>query len=169
MPSAAPPAATVLATRLLEAHYGARDAFTRLVDPLLRERYDLDMRDFMILRWIGEQELTPGSLAQLLHIPGYATSRLLDPFIKRNLVRREVTSADARRYRLHLTPEGHDVLQGINETLTEMVGKFIQELGAERFELLIEGLDALTRIDAKSFSHPKKDQKLFDASRKIYR
>ncbi|PYE48649.1 MarR family winged helix-turn-helix transcriptional regulator [Deinococcus yavapaiensis] len=143
---------TTLATRLLESHFRAREAFTRALDPILSDRFELDMRDYMILRWIDQQDLTPSGLAQILHVPGYATSRLLDPFIKRDLVRRVVDQADARRFRLHLTPKGRAIVEAVNQEVTTRLGHLLTDLGPERAELLLESLDLLSRIESPSAS-----------------
>ncbi|MFC4455356.1 MarR family winged helix-turn-helix transcriptional regulator [Deinococcus sonorensis] len=139
---------TVLTTRVLEAHFQAREAFTRALDPVLRRTFDLDLRDYMILRWIERQDLTPGNLAQLLHVPGYATSRLLDPFIKRGLVQRLVDDTDARRYRLHLTDAGRAALRAIDTEMAVLLGRFLQDLGPERTGLLLDQLHAMAQLEA---------------------
>ncbi len=148
MASPLPSDATVLATRLLEAHFQAREAFTRSITPVLHEKFDLDLRDYMILRWIDQQHLTPGGLARMLHIPGYATSRLLDPFIKRHLVQRVIDPDDARRYRLHVTDEGRTVIQTINQEVTRLLTRMLNDLGPERTELLLESLHTMAQLEA---------------------
>ncbi|ADV65990.1 MarR family winged helix-turn-helix transcriptional regulator [Deinococcus maricopensis] len=147
MPDTPAPDPTALAARYLDAFYRAREAFGRAIGPTLRAQYDLDVRDYLILRWIQQQHLTPGSLAELLHVPSYATSRLLDPFIKRGLVQRQVDDTDARRYRLHLTPEGRAVTQAIEAHVAALLGQFLHDLGPQQTEQLLRSLEAFARLD----------------------
>ncbi|WP_456831128.1 MarR family winged helix-turn-helix transcriptional regulator [Deinococcus sp. UYEF24] len=143
-----------LAARYLEAFWRARETFAHAIAPVLRDDHDLDLRDYGVLRLIERQGFTPGGLAGVLQIPGYATSRVLDPLIKRGFVERQVDAADARRYRLHLTGTGRSVTRAIEHQVAKMIGQHLADLGPERTELVVSSLEAFAGMELPTRTRP---------------
>ena len=141
-------ATDALAARFLEAFWRARETFAHAIAPVLRDNHDLDLRDYGILRLIERQSFTPGALTEILQIPGYATSRLLDPLIRRGFIERHVDAADARRYRLYLTDAGRGITRTIEHQVSKMIGQHLADIGLDRTELVVSSLEAFAGMDS---------------------
>lgn len=144
MPSPPSDDLTHLASRYLMSYWQHREHFARTLAPILKTEHDLELRDYAIMRYLESDSVTPSLLAEILQMPGYATSRLIDPLIKKGLITRSVDTGDARKYRLQLTDQGKMVTRAIEARFSAELARMFERLGKERTLVLLEIMEALS-------------------------
>ncbi|WP_034336913.1 MarR family winged helix-turn-helix transcriptional regulator [Deinococcus misasensis] len=137
---------TELASRYLLVYWQHREHFARMLAPILKAEHGLELRDYGILRYLEQDGVTPGVLSEVLHLPGYATSRLLDPLIKKGLIVRSVDPQDARRYLLQLTEQGRGVIRTIEGRFAQELARTFERLGKDRVMVLMDTLESLSKV-----------------------
>ena len=132
-------------------------ALRQQLEPILAERYGLELRDYLILGALHRGVSYPTELAEYLGLSKDMVSRQLQALLQTGLVRRSIDPDDSRRTRLELTPAGaakrREARQGVAETL----GPMLERLGPEPAEQLLASLetfaDLVTTLPAQGELH----------------
>lgn len=113
------------------------------VEPLLAERYQLDLRRYFVLQAIARGHAYPKVLAEALGLPPSLLSRYLEQLTKAGLVGREIDRTDSRRIHLTLTDSGHEVLAGINRAIKSSTSERLSQLDSGQLLALLGAIEAL--------------------------
>jgi DNA-binding MarR family transcriptional regulator len=99
------------------------------------ESHGLEMKELFVLAEVDEHPY-PAELADQLCMPKPTVTVYVKALEKKNLVRREIDSADLRRHRLNVTPAGRKVLTQALASLAAAFGNRLSKLTAtEQSEL----------------------------------
>lgn len=140
---------------LLSRFYRASRAVTNAFSAELGSRFDLELREFMVLSSIGHGCYYPTDIARRLHASKFAISRSVQRLTELGLIDREIDSDDSRRVRLTATPAGK-LVKG--EALAAMQGRLdavLVGIGPERTALLAELFDLIIDRFAAPDEHHK--------------
>lgn len=131
-----------------EAFLGLQRTASLLMQALGRELkgHDLSPAQYntlRILRGAGPDVLTCGGLTcgeigERLVSPGPDVTRLLDRLEQRGLVTRLRDAEDRRVVRARITPEGSDLLAGLDEPVDHTLRRLLGSLGPAKLRTLIE-------------------------------
>jgi DNA-binding MarR family transcriptional regulator len=99
-----------------------------------------------ILRGAGRDGVTCSQAAERMVTADPDITRLLDRLEARGLIRRERGQADRRVVVSHITAEGSDLLNSIDEPLVESIRKLAGHIEPKKLQQLIETLEALRQI-----------------------
>jgi len=109
----------------------------------------------LAVRILGRTDgITPGALAEILHLHPSTLTGILRRLEERGVIRREPDATDSRRRRLFLTPEGRKLDVSVKGTIEEAIKRALARSSAERIEQASELLAAV----ATSLSKMATDQ-----------
>lgn len=112
-----------------------------------------------LLRLIGRSSgITPGELAEYLHVDRGTLSGLLRGLDERGLIERSIDSLDRRRIRTHLTALGESMVLPMEGTIEGVVREAIAELPAVTRVETTRGLHALADALARGSAAPPRKQ-----------
>ena len=94
----------------------------------------LDMLS-LVRRLSRKQEVTVGALAEQMHLDHSRVSRVVADLVKRGVLRREASQADARRTLVALTEDGIAWLDQMNAVKHEVIGQILADWSQEELEL----------------------------------
>ena len=115
------------------------------VDVIYRRECGLDVRHLRILRLIGHQPgITFSHLAEQTRLERGLTSRIVTALTAKGLIKREVSTADARQFHLGLTAKGEKVREQVGRLGDQLEQLFLTPLTAEERTILFACLDKLT-------------------------
>lgn len=96
---------------------------------------------FMILDAVaGAKEFYMADLHKLLSVEKSTTTRLVEPLIKKGLVRREKSDLDSRAVKLALTDEGRATHQRITNCLADFFERVLCNIGADKKKDVLESV-----------------------------
>lgn len=139
-----------LGQRLLARFYRATHALNADLSAALTTEYGLELRDFMVLSSISKGHRYPSDIARRLHASKFAVSRVLQRLIDRGLIAREIDGQDSRRVRLEATPAGAKIRSEALDSMRVRMTPLLDELGEQRAEALVAGLEQVIEHFAKS-------------------
>ena len=110
--------------------------------------HDLTEQQWRILRVLWEQPgLTQNVLSQETLIPSNSLVGVLDRLERRGLITRLRSTTDRRAVHVRATPAGLALGDEIRPKLEPIHAALEARLGAEKFRVLCEALDALTHLE----------------------
>jgi DNA-binding MarR family transcriptional regulator len=115
-------------TKLWALNYRLVTAVIGEVAPALRE-LGIEVKELFLLAEL-EAHPHPAALAEALLIPKPSVTVYVKRLEAAELVKREIDSADLRRHKLSLTPEGRKVMTGGLALLAEAFGQRLARLTA---------------------------------------
>lgn len=121
------------------------------VAPALRDAYDLEIPEVLLLEYIGQSDLSPSEIAEAMKLPAHAISRKLDGLEKRGLIVRSLDPNDARRRVLELTPAGEALLQKAAALLEQQTADLLSVLPDDTLSTVLNAFDLV----ASGAPHPK--------------
>jgi DNA-binding MarR family transcriptional regulator len=89
----------------------------------------------------GADEVTVGTIADMLRIDPSRASRIVTDMVRRNVLRRKACKADARRIVVVMTPAGRRLLSAVRALKLETVNRIVAgwpEKDVETFAVLFE-------------------------------
>ena len=96
---------------------------------------------FMILDAVArEKELHMAQLHELLAVEKSTTTRLVNPLIKKGLIKREASAHDARAARLILTPAGRDTHQKVQICLADFFQRALGNISEKKRTEVLESV-----------------------------
>lgn len=143
------------AHRFLRGYWKLRQHFVARVNPHLRARYGLELPEIFLLHFSAVSDLSPGEIAEAMHLPPHAISRRLEVLERHGLIERQLDPHDARRRVLRVTAEGQALLDEALGTLDERVNEVLGRLPEEALEPFIRALETLT--DAETADETETD------------
>ncbi len=132
-----------LSLRFLTTHWGLSRALGEHLSPRLVAAHGLELRAYLILGAIDRGVIYPSDLALRLGLPRDATSRLLHPLLKQNLITRQIDPDDSRRVRLNVTADGVDLLGRVRATLEGELEPLLRELDEAALEQFLNTTETL--------------------------
>jgi DNA-binding MarR family transcriptional regulator len=129
-----------------EAFLGLQRTASLLMQALGRELkgHDLSPAQYntlRILRGAQPDALTCGEIGERLVSPGPDVTRLLDRLEQRGLVTRLRDAEDRRVVRARITPEGIDLLAGLDEPVDHTLRRLLGNLGPAKLRTLVALLE----------------------------
>jgi DNA-binding MarR family transcriptional regulator len=91
--------------------------------------HDLSLTQLRVLAILRDRAPTMAALAAHLGLERSSVSGLIDRAVKRGLVRRDVSSEDARAVRVSLTPDGQRLAGLLTEQIADLVAPMTRRLG----------------------------------------
>lgn len=131
----------------MHAFWGIRQKLFRHVNPVLRNRHNLDMSEYFLLQYVSSSDLGPTEIAEALQMPAHAISRKLDSLERGGFLERTLDPGDARKRVLTITAKGKGVLQEASQTMNEEVERMLSVLEPEALEGLLTSLEALAALE----------------------
>lgn len=126
------------------------------VAPALRDAYDLEIPEVLLLEYIGQSDLSPSEIAEAMKLPAHAISRKLDGLEKRELIVRSLDPSDARRRVLELTSAGETLLQEAAALLEQQTANLLSVLPDDTLSTVLSAFDLV----ARSAPQPKTQETL---------
>ena len=115
-----------------------------------RMRFELRAEEWRILALLGSNEsLVLTDLARRAGLRKSQLSRGAAQLLRKKLLYRIVSAADAREARLHLTPRGRKIHDAILASATERSAYLARGLGKREVDRLLKTLDLLIRRAAE--------------------
>lgn len=139
--------------RFLTAHWRIGRAFNEYLNGLLLERYDLNLKDFLVLAAIDRGAAYPSEVSERLKLPRDMTSRILQTLLKAGLVTRSIDEQDSRRTRLRATEAGRVLHQDVHSELEKLLGPLLAQLGTGG-EPFLNALDTLNELLSQTLTLP---------------
>ena len=129
--------------RYLVGFWRIRQRFTNHLMRRLAAEQKLDYREYVALQFVERGICYPTELAEAMEIPGYLSSRVIEPLIAQGLIERQIDTADARRVQLALSELGRARLVASDSVLTLELDALLTRLSPERRALLLEIIEEL--------------------------
>ena len=145
---------SALAVELLRLNTQVHDRAVGLVG--LPIPPDLTMQQLRVLGVVAhEPGLTGQELGARLGVSAPTASGLIDRLVEKGVLERTDDAADRRRRRLRLTPEGVELLGGIDATMGRMFEAVIPPIPTEDLQAIKLGTEAMLRaIEAALANRP---------------
>jgi DNA-binding MarR family transcriptional regulator len=117
---------------------------------------DLTMQQLRVLGLVAQEPgLTGQELGARLGVSAPTASGLIDRLVEKGVLERTDDAADRRRRRLRLTPEGVELLGGIDATMGRMFEAVIPPIPTEDLQAIKLGTEAMLRaIEAALANRP---------------
>ena len=128
----------------MHGFWGIRQKLFRHVNPILRDKHDLDMSAYFLLQYVSGSDLGPSEIAEALQMPAHAISRKLDSLERGGFLERTLDPKDARKRVLTITTRGKGVLREASQTMNEEVETMLSALEPEALEQFLTSLEALS-------------------------
>jgi DNA-binding MarR family transcriptional regulator len=101
---------------------------------------------FMILDAVSkEKELYMADLHKILSVEKSTTTRLVNPLIKKELLRREKADHDSRAIKLSLTKEGKEIHKKVLLCLTDFFQRVLGNIPAKKRKDVLEAVNIFIR------------------------
>ena len=126
---------------------------------------DLGETQFRIIHALNHGSFTMGELADRMKVRTPTVSRMIDAMVARGLVDREPDSTDRRKVWLHLTAEGRELSNGMEQHFQIAVARFLQPLDDERLRAIVAACDALEGLLAGPERNEQKHSTVREDSR----
>lgn len=130
--------------RFLQAYWSLRQTMATRINPLVRERHDVDLAEVFLLYHIATTDLSPSEIADAMLIAPHTVSRRLDTLSRAGLVERSLDPDDARRRVLTLTACGQEKLQAALSTLDGEIMALLGSLPGEHLSAFLHQFESLT-------------------------
>ena len=128
----------------MHGFWDIRQKLFRHVNPILRDKHDLDMSAYFLLQYVSGSDLGPSEIAEALQMPAHAISRKLDTLERGGFLERTLDPNDARKRVLTITAKGKGMLQKASETINQEVESLLSALEPEALEQFLTSLEALS-------------------------
>ena len=128
----------------MHGFWGIRQKLFRHVNPILRDKHDLDMSAYFLLQYVSGSDLGPSEIAEALQMPAHAISRKLDSLERGGFLERTLDPKDARKRVLTITARGKEVLREASQTMNEEVETMLSALEPAGLEQFLTSLEALS-------------------------
>ncbi|HEX7022311.1 MAG TPA: MarR family transcriptional regulator, partial [Trueperaceae bacterium] len=112
-----PPAQLTPAFRFLVGFWKIGQGLGDYLNPLLEDRYDLSLRDYLVLNTIHWGVHYPTELAKRLKMSKDMTSRIIHKLLEAGLLERSIDEEDSRRTRLVASGDGQRRREEIEQTI----------------------------------------------------
>ena len=117
----------------------------------LRERFDVGVKELLVLRLVALGRQSPGSITDALKMPAPTVSRILNRLASAGLLTRTLDANDHRRFQLSLTTAGGKLLEEARELISEVQARTYAHVPAAEIqqaigvlEILVEKMDKET-------------------------
>ncbi|MCA9839321.1 MAG: winged helix-turn-helix transcriptional regulator [Trueperaceae bacterium] len=133
------------AFRFFLAHWKASRTLYGHLNPVLEERFGLELRDYLVLGSIFRGLHYPSEVADVLGMPRDMVSRILNKLLSKSLLERSIDEQDSRKTLLLITSEGIETRHKIRACIQDMIEPALEQLGQDGSEALIHSLEAFTQ------------------------
>lgn len=143
-------------SRFLTAHWRIGRTVNEHLNGLLLERYDLNLKDFLVLATIDRGAAYPTEVSERLKLPKDMTSRILQTLLKAGFIERAIDDKDSRRTRLETTQAGRTVHQEVHAQMENLLEPLLAQLAVdnEPFLTSLESLNDLFTQTVKPIGEP---------------
>ncbi|WP_440896025.1 MarR family winged helix-turn-helix transcriptional regulator [Amphibacillus sp. Q70] len=108
------------------------------------KNYSITAPQFIALQWLLEDgDLTIGELSHKINLAFSTTTDLVDRMVKNTLVERKRDSNDRRVVRIHLLPEGREIINEVIEKRQAYLRTILIDVSTEKVDMLHEVLALL--------------------------
>ncbi|WP_253288732.1 MarR family winged helix-turn-helix transcriptional regulator [Amphibacillus sp. MSJ-3] len=108
------------------------------------KNYSITAPQFIALQWLLEDgDLTIGELSHKINLAFSTTTDLVDRMEKNKLVERRRDTNDRRVVRIHLLPEGREIIHEVIEKRQDYLRSILNDVPTERVGLIYEVLTLL--------------------------
>ncbi|HHY20450.1 MAG TPA: MarR family transcriptional regulator [Bacilli bacterium] len=129
--------------------------------------YGVHTGEFFLMRRIARNAYASvADIHSRLFITKPAVSQMYNSLEKKGYIKREIDSNDRRKFVVTLTPQGHEVLQRMQEYFNKMLGEMISRFGEnntiELIELFNRFADISDQLNSEGLKENKKGDDQFD-------
>ena len=117
------------------------------VQPLIAEKYGLDIRKYFILQNIRHGKVYPKQIAENLDIPSTLLSRYLDGLHTQGFIERRIDPQDSRRTLLSVTDAGTAAAKGCTQLISEISRERLQHLPPQKLAALLDAMQTLETLN----------------------
>ncbi|MEZ4630053.1 MAG: MarR family winged helix-turn-helix transcriptional regulator [Deinococcales bacterium] len=139
-----------LAFRFFVAYWRLGRRLKDHLDPLLIERYGLELKDYLVLGSIYRGYDYPTELAELLDMPKDMVSRIIHKLSREGLLLRSIDDGDSRKTKLSISDKGIELRHKIRQDIQASLEPGLEHLGHPQSEALISALEHLSEHIASS-------------------
>jgi len=123
--------------------------FRTLTVQLLRELEELDitLSQLQALTHVGEHgTCSIGEIAEGLNVTHPAAVKMVDRLVKKELLVRNVSTADHRQAQIRITPAGRHLVNTVREARTKRLARVLEQMQPAERAALIQGLERFVTI-----------------------
>lgn len=132
--------------RFFVAYWRSSRTLRGHLEPLLEERFGLELKDYLVLGSIYRGCHYPTELADLLGMPKDMTSRIIQKLLRKSLIVRSIDEQDSRKTLLVINTKGTEIRNQIRESIQNTIQPVLEQLGHEQTETLIQTLTNLADL-----------------------
>lgn len=124
------------------------------VQPLIAEKYGLDIRRYFILQNIRHGKVYPKQIAENLDMPSTLLSRYLDQLDTQGYIARQIDPQDSRRTLLSVTGAGLSAADGCTALISEISRERLQHLPPQKLAALLDAMQSLETLSEMQENRP---------------
>ncbi|WP_067844315.1 MarR family winged helix-turn-helix transcriptional regulator [Amphibacillus sediminis] len=118
------------------------------------KNYTITTPQFIALQWLLEDgDLTIGELSNKINLAFSTTTDLVDRMEKNNLVERRRDQKDRRVVRIHLLPEGKEIIHEVIEKRQAYLNVVLADVPGEQVDMLHSVLELLLEKMKSNLNH----------------
>lgn len=117
------------------------------VQPLIAEKYGLDIRKYFILQNVRHGKVYPKQIAEHLDMPPTLLSRYLDQLVTQGYLARQIDPQDSRRTLLSVTAPGRTAADGCTALISEISRARLQHLPQQQLAALLDAMQTLETLN----------------------
>ena len=131
--------------RFLKGFWKLRQKLFKNLGETLKSSCGIEFSHVQILRYISQQDLTPGQLSEEMYIPAHGISRALEALEDQGLLERSLNPNDSRKRTLTITKKGVNVLNKAEPIIKSEMKTILSILPEKDLEQFLNYLEALTK------------------------
>lgn len=113
---------------------------------------DITLEQSMVLRYLFfHGKCMSSELADFCGVNKSAITSKIDRLVSKGYVERIGDKNDRRIVYLQITEKGHEIYEGVQNKIDELVGLYLQELEADELEVFLNIYEKMTRIIKEKF------------------
>lgn len=124
------------------------------VQPLIAQKYGLDIRRYFILQNIRHGKVYPKQIAENLDMPSTLLSRYLDQLVTQGFAARQIDPQDSRRTLLSVTDAGIEAAEGCTHLISEISRERLQPLPPQKLAALLDAMQTLETLSETQEINP---------------
>lgn len=137
--------ATNESQRLMLSLWHLHETIAARVGLRLKQEQNTTLREYLLLTFVEQGINRTSEIARTLNLPGYATSRMIEPLWRTGLLERTVEASDARIFNLSLSPAGEKHLRQAERVVFGELGALLERFEPERRQAFLVMLEELTQ------------------------
>ena len=116
--------------------------------PML-DGHDVNEQQWRVIRVLAEQgQMTASEVAEKDNILAPSLTRMIRSMTERGLILKTRDDSDGRLVILEIAPAGQELLRKVTPDSTRIYAELEAKFGKERFELLVDLLEAFSKLKA---------------------